>query len=87
MTARIKGRKIASQARAHQDRRLVTDGPLNHTELSGNRQVFEAAFVELRNLHGDAECGELAAEELRFARVRAGGEAVKIHDSCHLATE
>ena len=53
-------------------------------ELSGNRQLFEAAFVQLRNLHRHAALGELAPEELRFARLRAGGEAVKIHDSRHL---
>jgi hypothetical protein len=56
----------------------------DYPELSGNRQLLEAAFIQPGNLHGNSASGKLAAEELRFAGVRAGGEAVQIHDARHL---
>src|SRR5258706_9186357 len=86
MRRRIEGRKIAAQARSHQDGGCPLHSAIDHAKLAGNRQPFEIALIELRDLDSDAALRELLVEEPGFGRLRAGPETVQVNDRLHLAT-
>src|SRR6478736_2551487 len=63
MPCGIERREVAAEARAEEDRGLVSDGFFDDVELTGHGQRFEVAAVETRDLDFDAVFVEALFEE------------------------
>lgn len=76
--------QISTEARSHQNGRARADCCFNHLQLRGEGEPLEIAAVQLRRGKFDVRFRKAPGEEARFARLRAGGEAMKINDA-HLS--